>query len=60
MDWDKAKSHFDKIRQTYLDLEGVTGVNTSFALRIFFEPLAKRYSSGERSLELYDEMMRVK
>lgn len=59
MDWDKAKEHFDTIRKDYQDLEGLPGVNTSLALRIVFDPLAKRYNAGERSQELYDAMMQV-
>lgn len=43
LDWPKAKTHFDNVRQQYLDLEGTPGVNTTFALRITFDPLAKRY-----------------
>ena len=59
MDWDKAKDHFDAVRQQYQDLEGTPGVNTTFALRITFDPLSKRYNNGERTQELYDEMMDV-
>lgn len=59
MDWEKAKKNFDRVRKQYQDLEGMIGVNTSFALRITFDPLAKRYNSGERSEELYQEMMEV-
>lgn len=59
MDWEKAKKHFDTIRGHYQDLEGVKGVKTTIGLRIVFDPLAKRYESGERSQELYDEMMAV-
>jgi len=60
MDWDKAKEHFDYVRKQYQDLEGVVGVNTTLALRITFDPLAKRYNSGERSEELYNDMLSVK
>ena len=59
LDWNKAKKHFDSIRQVYLDLEGVSNVNTTFALRVGFDPVAKRYNSGERTKELYDEMLSV-
>jgi len=59
MDWDRAKEHFDEVRNQYQDLEGVPGVNTSMALRLSFDPLAKRYNSGERTSELYEEMMGV-
>lgn len=59
MNWEKAKRHFDTVRKQYQDLEGMPGVNTSFALRLTFDPLAKRYNAGERTEELYEEMMSV-
>jgi len=59
MDWEKAKEHFDEKRKIYQDLEGRIGVNTTLALRMVFDPLALRYNKGERSQELYDEMMDV-
>ncbi len=45
-EWKKAKKHFDAARQIYLDLEGTPGVNTTFALRAVFDPLAHRYNIG--------------
>ena len=59
MNWEKAEIHFDEVRKLYLDLEGVSGVNTTFALRVTFDPLAKRYNSGERTEDLYEDMMGV-
>lgn len=59
LDWQAAKSHFDTIQQIYLDMQGQPGVNTTFALRLTFEPLRKRYNRGERTPELYDAMMGV-
>lgn len=59
MNWDHAKAHFDEVRQQYLDLEGVPGVNTTLALRLTFDPLAKRYNAGERTQALYDAMLGV-
>lgn len=58
-DWNEAKSHFDQVRQIYQDNEGVLGLNTTIALRIVFDPLAKRYNSGERTTKLFEEMMSV-
>ena len=58
-DWKVAKEHFDEVRGRYHDLEGSLGVNTTFALRMVFDPLAKRYNMGERTKELYDEMLAV-
>ena len=60
LDFTKAKKHFDTCREQYQSLEGMPGVNTSFALRLVFDPLAKRYNNGERTKELHDEMMDVK
>lgn len=59
MDWEKAKEHFDEVRKVYQDLEGVTGINTTFSLRLVFDPLAIRYNKGERSQELHDAMLAV-
>lgn len=59
MDWPAAKAHFDCCRQIYMDLEGTPGVFTTLALRLTFDPLAKRYNSGERTRELYDAMRSV-
>ncbi len=55
--WVAAKAHFDAVRKQYQDLEGTPGVNTTLALRLTFDPLARRYNSGERSLELYSEFI---
>ena len=57
MDWEKAKKNFDEVRQTYQDLEGLPGINTTLALRGVFDSLAKRYNNEERTQELYDEMI---
>ena len=59
MDWEKAKAHFDEVRQVYQDMEGAPGVNTTIALRAVFDRLARRYNAGERTQELHDEMMSV-
>ncbi len=59
MDWDKAKQHFDDVRKRYQELEGTPGVNTTLALRLTFDPLSIRYNNGERSQDLYDEMIAV-
>lgn len=59
LDWDAAKQHFDDVRKVYQDLEGKPGVNTTVALRLVFDPLAKRFNSGERTAELHAEMMAV-
>ena len=57
LNWTAAKRHFDDVRKQYQDPEGTPGVNTMLALRLSFDPVAKRYSNGERTQELYDEMI---
>lgn len=59
LNWDEAKTHFDEIRKLYQDLEGMPGVNTSLGLRLTFDPLSRRYNSGERTKELHEQMMAV-
>jgi hypothetical protein len=59
MDWPRAKRHFDAVRKIYQDMEGTPGVDTTLALRIVFDPLAIRYNNGERTEELYHDMLAV-
>ena len=59
MDFEAAKAHFDKVRKEYEDLEGVAGVNTTLALRLTFDTLAKRYNCGERTEDLYKGLLAV-
>ena len=59
LDWIKAKAHFDEIRSGFQELEGMSGVSATWALRFVFDPIAKRYNLGERTRELYDEMLNV-
>lgn len=58
-DWRAAKAHFDDVKQQYADLLGHPRVNVVPALRLTFEPLERRYNSGERTRALYDEMRSV-
>jgi hypothetical protein len=58
-EWEKAKKHTETILEYYKELIGVPGVNTTIAITFVFEPLLRRYNSGERTQELYDEMMSV-
>ncbi len=57
--WDVAKENFDKILELYKSMIGQPGVNTTLAIAMTFDPLLKRYNSGERSKELYDAMVSV-
>lgn len=59
LDWKAAFGHFDSVRKSYQELAGTPGVNVSFAFEMVFRPLAERFESGERSAELYEEMMAV-
>lgn len=57
--WEQAKAHFDAVWGEYIDLQGTPGVNVGLAIAITFMPLSRRFEQGERSRELYDEMMVV-
>lgn len=59
LNWGEAKENFDAVMQSYKDLLGTPGVMTGPALMMVFEPISRRYESGERTKELYDEMMSV-
>jgi hypothetical protein len=56
MEWDKAKQHLETVLGYYKELIGQPGVNVFFGLA-YLDTLMKRYLSGERTQELYDEMM---
>jgi hypothetical protein len=53
--WDKAYNHLQEIRKDYTEI-GASGV---FALTLTLNPLLIRYAKGERTEELYREMMEV-
>ena len=57
LDWPAAKEHFDRAREKYQAIEGRPGVNTTFTLRMVFDPLEKRYNAGERTPELHAAMV---
>ena len=54
MDWDKAEKHLDFIINLYesIGIVGTFGLPTLRALK-------KRLDSGERTKELYDEIMDI-
>lgn len=56
-DWKAAHRHFIKQMQIYLDLLDMPGTATAPALLIVFIPILTRYIRGERSDELYQELM---
>lgn len=52
-EWDKAYAYLQETRMNYTEI-GEVGL---FALTLFINPLLVRYSKGERTDELYDEIM---
>lgn len=54
-EWKKAKEWLDEVRQAYFDV-GAAGL---FGLRLSIDPLLVRYERGERTDELYDEIMEL-
>jgi hypothetical protein len=59
LNWEAAWQHFKDAREIYRSMAGTPGINTSFALECVFRPLAERYEKGERTKELYDELISV-
>lgn len=59
LNWDLALKHLREARRQYTELVGVPGANPHYALQNVFQPLFHRYYKGERSAELYREMMNV-
>ena len=55
MDWEKAEDHVRYIKQCYEEI-GVSGRPVLVTVLI---PLLSRFDAGERSQELYDEMVEV-
>lgn len=53
MDWDKAVKHLEECERAYSEI-GSAGY---FALNIVIRPLRDRYNRGERTEELYNEIM---
>lgn len=56
LDWERALKHFTSVLDQYKDLIGAPGVNVMFALSHMNLTL-ERYHEGERTSELYNEMM---
>jgi len=57
LDWDKCEKQFRALMHRYGELLGEPGVNVMPALQFILQPLLKRFVNGERTQELYDEMM---
>lgn len=58
-DWRKAEEHLARCEREYDALRGVPGVNPYFAIVFVLKPLRARLNGGERSQELFDEIMEV-
>lgn len=57
--WKQAKEYFDTISNSYNELIGKPGVSVNYTIDYVLNPLLKRYYKGERTEELYHEMMNV-
>jgi hypothetical protein len=53
MDWEEAEQWLYDVQKLYKQL----GYKGSFDLVISVNPLIKRYENGERTQELYDDIM---
>lgn len=56
MDWDKAESYLKTAESVYAEA-GSTGF---FAMAYVIRPLRDRFNCGDRSQDLYDEIMDIK
>ena len=55
LDWEMAEGHLYDTKIAYESI----GFEGSFALALTINPLAKRYESGERTIELYNEILEL-
>ena len=53
MDWEKAEKYLSQMKQGYASI----GPSGNFGLMMVIIPLENRFASGERSEELYQEIM---
>jgi hypothetical protein len=56
LDWDAAADRVNEVIDSYKELIGMKGVNPFFGLA-FLASLLNRYQAGDRTEELYKEMM---
>jgi hypothetical protein len=57
--WDDAWEYFSETFDDYKVMIDQPGVMVGPALMMVFEPLSRRYKTGERTKELYDALMEV-
>jgi hypothetical protein len=55
MDWERGENYLILCEKVYTEI-GVVG---QFCLNYVLKPLRERYDQGERSQELYNEIMEV-
>jgi hypothetical protein len=55
MDWEKAESYLKVCESAYTE----TGSAGRFALQFTINPLRDRFNKGERTQELFDEIMEI-
>ncbi len=55
MDWNRAEEYLKECEQAYTEI-GSAGY---FALNTFIKPMRDRFNKGERTQELYDEIMGI-
>ena len=55
MDWEKAEKYLNDMIQAYTEI-GWAGM---FGLTLTLKPLKARFDKGERTQELYDDIMDV-
>jgi hypothetical protein len=56
-DWQRAQMHLEFIERVYNEQIGIPGVNVMLAITIVIQPLRARFNRGERTAELYDDIM---
>ena len=55
LDWDKAEQHLKMCEQMYAQI----GSQGYFALNNIVRPLRDRFNRGERTVDLYEEIMNI-
>jgi len=59
LDWSVAEEHLGRHAIEYLALLGRPGINVMYVLTHQLAPICRRFSDGERTVELYDEIMEI-
>lgn len=55
MDWKSAEEHLGSIEKAYTEI----GSSGYAALNLFIRPLRDRFNKGERTQDLYNEIMKL-